>query len=51
MIGFNRSIKNRILLLVVLLTKGVSAYTFADEQSTLWHSLRLSVSERESAYV
>ena len=31
--------------------QGVSAYTFVDERSLLWHSLVFSAAERESAYV
>ena len=31
--------------------QGVSAYTFIDERSILWHSLVFSAAERESAYV
>lgn len=31
--------------------QGVSAYTFVDERSFLWHSLMISASDRESAYV
>lgn len=31
--------------------QGVSAYTFTDERSFLWHSLMISASDRESAYV
>lgn len=31
--------------------QGVSAYTFVDERSLLWHSLVFSASDRESAYV
>ena len=30
---------------------GVSAYTFIDERDRLWHSLVISASDRESAYV
>ncbi len=31
--------------------QGVSAYTFIDERSFLWHSLVFSAAERESTYV
>ena len=31
--------------------QGVSAYTFVDERNFLWHSLMISASDRESAYV
>jgi len=31
--------------------QGVSAYTFVDERHFLWHSLMISASDRESAYV
>ncbi len=31
--------------------QGVSAYTFVDERHLLWHSLMISASDRESAYV
>lgn len=31
--------------------QGVSAYTFVDERNLLWHSLIISASDRESAYV
>jgi len=31
--------------------QGVSAYTFIDERNFLWHSLMISASDRESAYV
>jgi len=31
--------------------QGVSAYTFVDERHFLWHSLVISASDRESAYV
>ena len=31
--------------------QGVSVYTFVDERSFLWHSLMISASDRESAYV
>ena len=31
--------------------QGVSAYTFVDERHLLWHSLVISASDRESAYV
>lgn len=31
--------------------QGVSAYTFVDERDFLWHSLMISASDRESAYV
>lgn len=31
--------------------QGVSAYTFIDERHRLWHSLVISASDRESAYV
>lgn len=31
--------------------QGVSAYTFVDERNLLWHSLMISASDRESAYV
>lgn len=31
--------------------QGVSAYTFVDERNFLWHSLIISASDRESAYV
>ena len=32
-------------------SQGVSAYTFVDERHFLWHSLVISASDRESAYV
>lgn len=32
-------------------SQGVSAYTFIDERHLLWHSLVISASDRESAYV
>ncbi len=31
--------------------QGVSAYTFVDERNFFWHSLMISASDRESAYV
>ena len=31
--------------------QGISAYTFVDERHFLWHSLMISASDRESAYV
>ena len=31
--------------------QGISAYTFIDERHFLWHSLMISASDRESAYV
>ena len=31
--------------------QGVSAYTFVDERHFLWHSMMISASDRESAYV
>lgn len=31
--------------------QGISAYTFVDERNFLWHSLMISASDRESAYV
>ncbi len=32
-------------------SQGVSAYTFGDERSLLWHSLMISAADRESTYV